>query len=140
MCEDVKAESAHESMKDILSKHQRSAAYEPHDRADAEIHQVLHDDVAGVLCPGETSLAHCESGLHPEDEGSSDEEPDSEDLAVKYFQNICCKFHNNIPSEMNNGVSRVSCTLKTPLFYRCVIEFMLCLLCTSAGRLRASLR
>ena len=36
----------------------------------------------------ETSLAHCESGLHPEDEGSSDEEPDSEDLAVKNFQNL----------------------------------------------------
>ena len=32
--------------------------------ADAEVHHVFHQDVAGVLCPGKAGLAQSESGLH----------------------------------------------------------------------------
>ena len=33
-------------------------------QTDAEIHHVFHQDVAGILCPGEAGLAQGESGLH----------------------------------------------------------------------------
>ena len=42
-------------------------AKDPEDRrAEREVHQVLHNDVAGILCSGEAGLNHCEAGLHEE--------------------------------------------------------------------------
>ena len=42
-------------------------AEDPEDwRAEREVHQVLHNDVAGILCSGEAGLNHCEAGLHEE--------------------------------------------------------------------------
>ena len=40
-------------------------AEDPEDRrAERKVHQVLHNDVAGILCSGEAGLNHCEAGLH----------------------------------------------------------------------------
>ena len=42
-------------------------AENPEDRrAEREVHQVLHNDVAGILCSGEAGLNHCEARLHEE--------------------------------------------------------------------------
>mgnify|MGYP000485069468 CR=1 FL=1 len=46
------------------AEHQAEADEPVTGRADAEIHHVFHQDVAGVLCPGEASFAQGESGLH----------------------------------------------------------------------------
>ena len=40
-----------------------------------EIHQVLHDDVAGVLRTGEAGLNHRKAGLHEEYQRRCDERP-----------------------------------------------------------------
>ena len=42
---------------------------------DAEVHQVFHQDVAGVLGTGEARLAHGETGLHKEDQGRAQQDP-----------------------------------------------------------------
>ncbi len=36
--------------------------------ADAEVHQVFHQDIAGVFGPGEAGLAHGEARLHEKDQ------------------------------------------------------------------------
>ena len=46
------------------AEHQAEADEPVAGRADAEIHHVFHQDVAGVLCPGEAGFAQGESGLH----------------------------------------------------------------------------
>ena len=46
------------------AEHQAEADEPVAGRADAEIHHVFHQDVAGILCPGEAGLAQGESGLH----------------------------------------------------------------------------
>ena len=51
-------------------------AEDPEDRrAEREIHQVLHDDVAGVLRTGEAGLNHRKAGLHEEYQRRCDERP-----------------------------------------------------------------
>ena len=42
------------------------------------ITQILHDNVTGILCSGESCLYHSESCLHKEYKCSSDQEPDAE--------------------------------------------------------------
>ena len=41
-------------------------------RTDTKIHQILHDNVTGILCSGESCLYHSESRLHKEYKCSSD--------------------------------------------------------------------
>ena len=43
--------------------------------ADAHVGQVLGHDVADVLCSGQPSLEHAESGLHQEHQNAGDEHP-----------------------------------------------------------------
>ena len=51
-------------------------AEDPEDwRAEREVHQVLHNDVAGILCSGEAGLNHCEAGLHEEYQRRRNERP-----------------------------------------------------------------
>ena len=45
-------------------------------RADAEVHQVFHQDIPGVLGPGKARFTHGESGLHKEDQRGSEKYPD----------------------------------------------------------------
>ena len=45
---------------------------EPEDRgSDTEIHEVFHDDVAGIFCTGEAGLYHGKTGLHEEDQSGT---------------------------------------------------------------------
>ena len=84
MEKDIKTKAPHKSVQDIRSEHQGRSADKPHDRSDAEIHQVLHDDVPSVLGSGKTGFAHGESCLHPEDERRADQKP-----YCKYFTADC---------------------------------------------------
>ena len=59
----------------IITHHDGVAQESEHHRADTEVHQVLHDDVAGVLRPGEACLHHRKACLHPEYQCGSDQKP-----------------------------------------------------------------
>ena len=53
------------------SEHDSEAEQPVQGRTDAEIHQILHQDVTRVLSPGKTSFTHGESSLHKENQGSA---------------------------------------------------------------------
>ena len=47
--------------------------------ADAEVHQVFHQDIAGVFGPGEAGLAHGEARLHEKDQRCVQQHPNGVD-------------------------------------------------------------
>ena len=59
----------------IFPHHQGVTQEGKDDGANAEVHQVLHDDVACVLRSGKACLYHGEAGLHPEDQSGADQIP-----------------------------------------------------------------
>ena len=62
VCEEIKA-----SEERACRAEHDAEAEDPEDRrAEREVHQVLHNDIAGILCSGEAGLNHCEAGLHKE--------------------------------------------------------------------------
>ena len=61
---------------DVIAEHQAEADNPERDGADAEIHEVLHDDVAGIFRTRQAGLDHREAWLHEEDECSAEENPD----------------------------------------------------------------
>ena len=66
----------------IFPHHQGVTQEGKDDGANAEVHQVFHDDVAGVLCSCKARLNHCEACLHKEHQCSSYEEPYTEGLGI----------------------------------------------------------
>ncbi len=62
------ADKAHQ----VFAQQKREANQDEHHCADAEVHQVLHQDVARVLRAGEAGFDHCEACLHPENERRAD--------------------------------------------------------------------
>ena len=76
----------------VLTQQKTKADQDKHHRADAEIHQVLHNDVSRILRPGKSCLDHRKSGLHPEHQRSADQKPDAENLSVHYLHNLFCHF------------------------------------------------
>ena len=61
---------------DVIAEHQAKADDPEDHRAEREVHDILHDDVAGVLRPREARLDHRETRLHEEDERRAEEHPD----------------------------------------------------------------
>ena len=59
----------------VFAHHQRVAEEGKDHRADAEVHQVFHNDVTGVLGAGETRFHHSKSGLHPKYQRCADQKP-----------------------------------------------------------------
>ena len=55
----------------VFAVHDTVAKANENDRTNTEIHEVLHDDVAGVLCAGKSGLHHGKSALHEENENST---------------------------------------------------------------------
>ena len=75
-------------------------AEDPEDRrAEREVHQVLHNDVAGILCSGEAGLNHCEAGLHEEYQRRRNKRPAYVHRRSKFHD---IHFYN--PLENRNGV------------------------------------
>ena len=75
VCEQIHVRQADQAEQRILAHQQGVAQQGEHDGADTKIHQVFHDDVAGVLGPGEARLHHGKAGLHPEHERSAYQKP-----------------------------------------------------------------
>ena len=60
-------------------KHQTEAQKPVGGRSDGEVHQVLHQDVAGVFGPGEAGLTHGKARLHRKDECRTQQDPNGVD-------------------------------------------------------------
>ena len=58
------------------SEHDAEAHEPENGGSDTEVHEVFHDDIAGIFGPGETGLYHGETGLHEEDQSGADKYPD----------------------------------------------------------------
>ena len=65
----------------VEAEHQAEADEPVAGRADAKIHHIFHEDIAGVLSAGEACLAEREAGLHEVDEERSHERPTGVDGA-----------------------------------------------------------
>ena len=77
-----------DQIKSVYS-HQQAIAQEDEDHGtDAEVHEVLHDDVAGVFGPREATLHHGKATLHEEHEDGTDQKPD----AKRYTVHTICSF------------------------------------------------
>ena len=91
--EDVQAWLADEAQP-VLAQQEGEADEDKHAGADAEIHQVLHQDIAGVLGAGEARLHHGEARLHPEHQRRANQKPNGEYGAVDAFHDTFqCQFH-----------------------------------------------
>ena len=102
-------------VKDIFAQHERCPAYEPHNSAYAEIHQILHNDITCVFRSGKSGFTHCESRLHPEYKRRSYQEPDSVHLAVDIAHQF---FHNS--SSPSSRLSRMTVNLRY-FFHNCLL-------------------
>ena len=57
-------------------EHQAESQQPVDRRADAEVHQVLHQNIACVLGPGKSRLTHGKAGLHEKDQRGAQQHPD----------------------------------------------------------------
>ena len=75
--ENIKTRLTDQSNK-VFPEKQIKADQNKHDRTDAEVHQVLHQYIAGVFRPGKAGLHHGKAGLHPEHKGCANQKPNAE--------------------------------------------------------------
>ena len=61
--------------KQILTHQQAETDQDEYNRADTEVHQVLHDDIAGIFGSGKAGFHHCKASLHPENQCRADQIP-----------------------------------------------------------------
>ena len=59
----------------MLAHHQTVTEEDKDNGPDAEVHQILHDDVARVLRTGEAGLHHGKAALHEENQNRADKKP-----------------------------------------------------------------
>ena len=59
----------------ILTHQQAETDQDEYNRADTEVHQVLHDDIAGIFGSGKAGFHHCKASLHPEYQSRADQIP-----------------------------------------------------------------
>ncbi|MPM46111.1 hypothetical protein SDC9_92809 [bioreactor metagenome] len=57
------------------AKHEAKAKDPENRTAETEVHQVLHDDVSCILCPGEPRFDHGKTCLHEEDQHRAEQDP-----------------------------------------------------------------
>lgn len=79
-----------ESAQSVLTEQQSASQKNKYHGAYAEIHKILHNDVAGVFCPCKTGFNHCKARLHKEHQRGSHKEPDAcrpVDVRHQFFHN-----------------------------------------------------
>ena len=113
-CEQVKAR-APDDPHHVFSQQQRKPDQDKDHRADTEIHQVLHQDIARVLRSGKSCLHHGETCLHPEHQRGADQEPDSKYILVNSSQQqFLIHFFTPLKIKKGAGRSQLSCVLASP--------------------------
>ena len=78
--ENMQIRHADEPADVILAHHQRIAEKNENRSTDTEIHQVLHQDISGVLSAAEPALKRREPRLHEKHKRRSDKKPYAENL------------------------------------------------------------
>jgi len=72
-----------------MRAHQQAVAQQDeHHRAQAKVHQVFHQDVAGVLGPGKAALHHGKAALHEEDQHGANQKPNAQGNAFQFHCSI----------------------------------------------------
>ena len=71
----------------VFSAQQPEADENEYHRAEAKVHEVFHNDVAGVFCSGEARFYHCKAALHKEYQCRTDQEPDTVNVIVYQVKN-----------------------------------------------------
>lgn len=66
----------------ICAEHEAEAEEPEENRPQSEIHEVLHDDIAGVFGPRQARFQHGETRLHEEDQGRTEENPNRVDRRI----------------------------------------------------------
>ena len=66
----------------VLSQEKTETDQDKYNTTDTEVHQVFHQDVAGVFGPGKSGLNHGKSCLHPEYQCCTDQKPYSKQFSV----------------------------------------------------------
>ena len=74
-CKHLVLRHADQAKEIVFTVHNAVAQQDKHHRADAKVHQILHNDVSRVFCPGEASLHHCKAALHEEHQNCAHQEP-----------------------------------------------------------------
>ena len=96
---DIEIRYSDETKNVILSHHQSEAQQNEHNRSDAEVHQVLHNDVTCILSSGKACFNHCKSCLHKEYKRCSNQKPHTEHLGRYGF---LYKFHDACSIHINH--------------------------------------
>ena len=61
------------------TKHDTEANQPETGGADAEVHQVFHQNIAGIFCSRKSRFTHCKASLHKEDQCGSQQNPNGID-------------------------------------------------------------
>ena len=75
-CEQCQVRLSDQSEERVLAHHERVSQQGEHHGSDAEVHKVLHNDVAGIFGSGKAGLHHGEARLHPENQRRADQKPE----------------------------------------------------------------
>ena len=94
--ENIKTRLADQTQQ-VFPQEQIKADQNKYNRTNAEVHQVLHQDVAGILGPGKASLHHGKACLHPENKSRADQKPNAEHCGVNGTNDTCV--HHSILQE-----------------------------------------
>ena len=78
------------------SEHDPEARQPVQRRADAKVHQVLHQDIARVLCPGKSGFTHGKSRLHEENQCRPQQHP----------YRVCRRVHHSAHFRFRNNKKR----------------------------------
>ena len=59
----------------VAAKEQAEADDPEGQGPEGKVHEILHDDIAGILAPRQAGFEHGETGLHEEDQDGRHEDP-----------------------------------------------------------------
>ncbi|CDF05111.1 unknown [Megasphaera elsdenii CAG:570] len=68
----------------IVAEHEAKTGQPENQRSQGKIHEILHDDVAGILGPRQTRFEHGKARLHEEDQDCGHENPKCIDCRVTH--------------------------------------------------------
>lgn len=63
----------------VAAKEQAEADDPEGQGPEGKVHEILHDDIAGILAPRQAGFEHGETGLHEEDQDGRHEDPEGID-------------------------------------------------------------
>ena len=93
---------AYDTEQIIFRHHQPESQEYKHDSADTEIHEIFHDDIAGIFCPCKACFDHGETALHEEYKSCTNQKPYTDGKGIGFFDSL---FDSRIN---HNGIHKFS--------------------------------